>query len=135
MKKKAFVIFCLLLAFCLVGCGKKNKKRSSNNQIKCVKTASEGGTDVSVDAVATFDRFDVVADVTLTYDFGSEGRANMYCTMFKSSGSQVSCSGTQVIIRNLESFEESEDRESSKLVGKSKKEFIKAAEEDGFNCD
>ena len=134
MKRKVLIIFFFFLSLFMVGCGKKDKARSSSKQVKCSKTASEGGASMSSEVVAVFDRFDVVSDVSLTYDFGDEKKANMYCDLFKATGDDVSCTGTKVIIKNLDSFEDNEVDDSEKLTGKSKDEFIKAAEADGFSC-
>ena len=48
--------------------------------------------------------------------------------------SKITCDGSKITIKGLDTFEEDEDEDSEKMVGKAKEEFIKEAKEEGYTC-
>ena len=132
MKKCFFVFFCAVGLLLLAGCGK------NANEVKCSKTTTESDTKVTIEVIATLDKNDKISNVSMVYDLGDADTAKTYCDVFKKSedskSKNVSCSGTKITFKDLDSFEEDEEEDSKKLVGESKDNFIKAAKEEGFTC-
>ena len=71
--------------------------------------------------------------MSMTYDYGDTKLAEEYCELAKKSGAEVTCFGTKVSIRNVETKDETSS--SQKWVGGSKEDFIEAGEADGFVCE
>ena len=129
MKKYFLVVLCMVLLFAVTGCGKK--------QVKCSRSFTEDGMTMTGEVIADLDGSDKITDVTIVYDIGDQKTADAYCGLMKlgideSKGQSVSCSGTKITIKGLDSFEETED--SEKIIGITKDEFVKLAEEDEFTC-
>ena len=70
-----------------------------------------------------------------TYDVGDKETADQYCSLFKlmedkEKGIEVSCSGTKVTIKGFAKI----DDEDEKMIGMSKEEFLKKAQEENMTC-
>lgn len=131
MKKYLLVLVCALLLF-VTGCGNKN-------QVKCTQSATEGGVTMKVEVVADLDQNNKITDVSMTYDLGDKTTADSFCSLLKASvdsekGQTVKCSGTKITLNGLDSFDEDEDVESEKVIGKTKDEFVNEAIAEGFTC-
>ena len=129
MKKYILSVFFIGLLIITVGCGK-------TNQVKCSKTETEEGEKMTAEVVANLDSNNKIKDVSMTYDFSSKSTAETFCQMFKSDDSSkkdVTCSGTKITVKNLESFENDEET-SKKFNEMTKDDFVKIAKEDGFTC-
>ena len=127
MKKYYLVVFGIVLLFTVTGCGK--------NKIVCSKSETSEGITMSVDVTVNLDKDDKATGASIVYDFGDKTTADTYCEFFKESddSSKVDCSGTKITIKDIDAFDD-EEVSSEKIVGKTKDEIIKAAEEDGFKC-
>lgn len=130
MKKYFLVIFCALLLFVVTGCGKKN-------QISCSRTVTESGITMNVEVIADVDDNDAITDASIVYDLGDETTANAFCSLMETSmdsseGQSINCSGTKITIKGLDNLDV--DEESDQLIGKTRADFVKEAEEEGFTC-
>lgn len=133
MKKYFLVALSAVLLFGVTGCGKKP------SQVTCSKTEEEDGQKVTVSVTADLDKDDKITDASITYDFGDKEAASTYCSLFKmgeeeGEESKISCDGSKITIKGLDSFEDEEAEDSEKMAGKTKDAFIKEAQEEGYTC-
>lgn len=126
MKKYLLFLICALLLV-VTGCGKK--------QLVCSRTGTVEGKTMSFDIVVDLDGNDKATNASLIIDYGDETLAQTMCESSKKTNGDVNieCSGTKVIMKNMdESADQAED--SDDMIGKTKEEIIKVAEEQGFTC-
>ncbi len=129
MKKYLFVVFCALFLVVLTGCGKKA-------DITCTGEMEEGG----IKAKATYYAYltdNKVSRVDVEMSFDDDATAKTTCQTMElvktMAGDEakdmvVKCSGKTVTIENFPA----EDEED--MIGVSKEEFIKAAEQQSLTC-
>ena len=128
MKKYLLIVFCALLLVAVTGCGKK--------QIKCTNSTTESGVEINAEVIADLDDSDKVTDATVIYGFSDSSIVDQYCSIFKMAedeekGISVDCSGSKITIKGMASLD---DDEEDNVIGQSKDEFVKSAEEEGFTC-
>ena len=122
--KKLLLAVCVISLLLTTGCGKK--------QLICSQSDTVEGETMKVDVIMDLDKNDKVTSAKIVYDFGSKEAADVYCELFKTGDeSAVSCSGSKITINNADAME---DDEEEKVVGKTKAEVKKSAEENGFTC-
>ncbi len=129
MKKLVIFLCCAVMLLVVTGCGKKN-------QVVCSKTAEEEGQKMTVEVTVDFDSSDKATNASMVYDFEDKTLAETFCNLFKESDQKdnISCSGTKITIKDLDAFEDEEEEDSEKVVGQSKEDVLKTAEEEGFTC-
>ena len=128
MKKYFLVVFCVMLLFLVTGCGGK--------KVTCKQSVNESGIKMDAEVIADLDDNDKVTGATVVYDLGDKDTANSYCSLMKlaedkEKGVTVECSGSKITIKGMASMDEGED---DSMIGKTKDEFIKYAEQEGFTC-
>lgn len=126
MKKYYLVVFCALLLFVVVGCSKKN-------QVVCTASTTEQGITMDAEVIGDLDADNKITAVTVVYDLHDKKYADQYCSMFKlfeteGSGVKVNCSGSKITIEGMASMD-IDAEEDEKIIGKTKEEFIAAAQE------
>ena len=129
MKKFLMTLCCAILLLVATGCGKSSK-------IVCSKTETEEGQKMTLEITVNFDSNDKATNASMVYDFEDKTLADTFCNVYKESDKKdvVSCSGTKIIVKDLDAFEDEEDEDSEKVVGQSKEEVLASAEEEGFTC-
>ena len=128
MKKYVLVPCCALLLFSLTGCGSK--------KLVCSRSGSESGVNAEVEVAFEFDSDGKAksAEMTMTYEFDDAETAEQACEMFKGDDSDsdekmsVKCTGKKITMTT------SEMDDSDEVIGKTRDEIIKEAEEDGYEC-
>ncbi len=128
MKKYFLVVFCALLLFVVTGCGGK--------KVTCSQTTTEAGVEMKAEVIADLDDNDKITGATVVYDMGDKTTADQYCSLMKMAedkekGVTVECSGSKITIKGMASLDEGEDES---MIGKTKDEFVKEAEKEGFTC-
>ena len=127
MKKYFLVVVCALLLFLVTGCGGK--------KLTCTQSVEEAGVKMEAQVIADLDDNDKIAGATVIYDLGDKATADSYCSLMKlaedkEKGVTVECSGSKITINGMASMDDDEDA----VIGQSKEEFVKKAEEEGFTC-
>ena len=90
---------------------------------------------MTVEVTVDFDSSNKATNASMVYDFEDKTLTETFCNLFKESDQKdnISCSGTKITIKDLDAFED-EEEDTEKVVGQSKEEVLKAAEEEGFTC-
>lgn len=129
MKKYLFVtLFALMLV--VSGCGKKN-------QVVCSKTTEADGKTYKEEAVFELDKDNKVTKASGKYTFSDKESAETYCNLFKSfiESDYIKCTDKEIEIVNLEKIaEDSEDEETTKILGMTKDEIMQLEQEEGYTC-
>ena len=131
MKKYVLVPCCALLLFSLTGCGSK--------KLVCSRSGSESGVNAKVEVAFEFDSDGKAkdAEMTMTYEFDDKETAEQACELFKGDDADtdektsVKCSGSKITVTTSGL---SEVEGSDEVIGKTRDEIIKEAEEDGYEC-
>ena len=127
MKKYFLIVVFTLMLFTVTGCGKK--------QVVCSKSETVEGKTMSVDVIIDLDENDKATGASMVYDFGDKETAETYCELLKQTGEadKLKCSGSKVTVKDIDNMSD-EEEDSEKITGKTKEEFVKEAEAEGFTC-
>ena len=133
MKKYFLVVVCALLLFVVTGCN------NNKNKVVCSGSFSEDGLEMEAEIAAELDSADKVTAINVTYDLKDKDTAKQYCVLFQlmqdsEKGITVECSGSKIIIKGLTGLDDDEENEEDKIVGKTKADFVNAAEAEGLTC-